>query len=174
VAVKQTILTSTYPVTGGTFDQILESIAKAAIKKKLVTLPSIDAVDRRFDFTWTGKAQKDGAVGVKWSNVAIDGKIIFVVPDWVADKPAPETIARWNEFVREMETHNAGHLNIFKSALDSLAQGLTSLRADDEKKLSTQSAALEAAIRERVQKRQEGYDRHAVQEHENPISKVKK
>lgn len=155
VAVKQTVVIATYPVSSNPTNVI-------------------GSAERRFDFSWSGKAQKeDGAV--KWSGLAIESRVFFRVPDWVSPpKPSADAVAGWNKFAADLERHNAGHMNIFKSAVDSLAQGLSSLRAEDETKLRAQSDSLEKSTRARVAKRQEGFDRHAVQERESPISKKKK
>jgi predicted secreted Zn-dependent protease len=88
--------------------------------------------------------------------------ITVLYPEWKAPAGVEQSsVAAWDNFIAELQQHDTGHIDIYRSGLRSLNDTLMNIDAPNEDALRAKSKTAVSEWRDRIEKRQEGHDRHA-------------
>lgn len=157
----ETYRVETYVVNGKTFEEVEDSILTRVGGKGPLQDGKRMPSSTTLNFEWDGKPRID-AGRTKWSSIVILSTITVLYPEWKAPATVEQTsVAAWDAFIADLRQHDAGHVEIYRSGLRSLNDTLMNIDAPNEEALRTKSKTVVTEWRSRIEKRQEGHDRHA-------------
>jgi predicted secreted Zn-dependent protease len=155
----ETVRVQTYVVTGKTFDEVEGNIMSRDYGKGPLKDGHRMASLTTLDFSWDGKPRID-AGKTKWAGVVMTSTITILYPEWKAPAAVDEaSVNEWNAFIADLQDHDKGHLDIYRSEMRLLNETLSNLDAANEDALRSKSKAVVSEWRERVERRQDGHDR---------------